>query len=133
MLFSVAGNFSFPEGETKQKRKNLKKPLPNEPGYDIITKLRFGHGGYSSAGRALEWHSRGQQVRSAYLHQAKSLENILFSRLLLFLLSRSVLDEGTLFCALCVCESIGWKTEWLLFMPKSHAVRMTVIVHCAYG
>ena len=28
--------------------------------------------GYSSAGRALEWHSRGQRFDPAYLHQKKS-------------------------------------------------------------
>ena len=27
--------------------------------------------GYSSAGRALEWHSRGQRFDPAYLHQSK--------------------------------------------------------------
>ena len=27
--------------------------------------------GYSSAGRALEWHSRGQRFDPAYLHQTK--------------------------------------------------------------
>ena len=27
--------------------------------------------GYSSAGRALEWHSRGQRFDPAYLHQRK--------------------------------------------------------------
>ena len=29
--------------------------------------------GYSSAGRALEWHSRGQRFDPAYLHQTKSV------------------------------------------------------------
>ena len=29
--------------------------------------------GYSSAGRALEWHSRGQRFDPAYLHQQKQL------------------------------------------------------------
>ena len=28
--------------------------------------------GYSSAGRALEWHSRGQRFDPAYLHQIKN-------------------------------------------------------------
>ena len=36
--------------------------------------------GYSSAGRALEWHSRGQRFDPAYLHH-RSLENHWFSRL----------------------------------------------------
>ena len=30
--------------------------------------------GYSSAGRALEWHSRGQRFDPAYLHQRKTLK-----------------------------------------------------------
>ena len=30
--------------------------------------------GYSSAGRALEWHSRGQRFDPAYLHQGKVLK-----------------------------------------------------------
>ena len=29
--------------------------------------------GYSSAGRALEWHSRGQRFDPAYLHQKHSI------------------------------------------------------------
>ena len=40
--------------------------------------------GYSSAGRALEWHSRGQRFDPAYLHQLGSLGSIMFSRLSLF-------------------------------------------------
>ena len=34
--------------------------------YDIIAFVAWG---YSSAGRALEWHSRGQRFDPAYLHQ----------------------------------------------------------------
>jgi len=29
--------------------------------------------GYSSAGRALEWHSRGQRFDPAYLHQKRKV------------------------------------------------------------
>ena len=32
--------------------------------------------GYSSAGRALEWHSRGQRFDPAYLHQEKSRKSL---------------------------------------------------------
>ena len=41
--------------------------------------------GYSSAGRALEWHSRGQRFDPAYLHHTKILENHWFSRIFLVL------------------------------------------------
>ncbi len=34
--------------------------------------------GYSSAGRALEWHSRGQRFDPAYLHQKKETPNRVF-------------------------------------------------------
>jgi hypothetical protein len=30
--------------------------------------------GYSSVGRALAWHARGQQFDSAYLHQRSAVE-----------------------------------------------------------
>ena len=46
--------------------------------------------GYSSAGRALEWHSRGQRFDPAYLHQpntAESPENATFSGLFFILFS----------------------------------------------
>ena len=29
--------------------------------------------GYSSAGRALEWHSRGQRFDPAYLHESRTI------------------------------------------------------------
>ena len=32
--------------------------------------------GYSSAGRALEWHSRGQRFDPAYLHQRETEEKV---------------------------------------------------------
>ena len=35
--------------------------------YDFVKEKR----GYSSAGRALEWHSRGQRFDPAYLHNEK--------------------------------------------------------------
>jgi hypothetical protein len=31
----------------------------------------FSRGGYSSAGRALAWHARGQRFDPAYLHHVK--------------------------------------------------------------
>lgn len=34
--------------------------------------------GYSSAGRTLEWHSRGQGFDSPYLHHTEAFENIVF-------------------------------------------------------
>ena len=34
--------------------------------------------GYSSAGRALEWHSRGQRFDPAYLHQEDIQSGVLF-------------------------------------------------------
>src|SRR5574340_1355732 len=35
----------------------------------------FGVWGYSSAGRALAWHARGQRFDPAYLHQTSSTRN----------------------------------------------------------
>jgi hypothetical protein len=32
------------------------------------SKMLFSRGGYSSAGRALAWHARGQRFDPAYLH-----------------------------------------------------------------
>ena len=34
--------------------------------------------GYSSAGRALAWHARGQQFDPAYLHQLTQIARIVF-------------------------------------------------------
>ena len=59
----------------KENSKILKKVLTNEVESDIITLVpRNGtttERGYSSAGRALEWHSRGQRFDPAYLHHRK--------------------------------------------------------------
>ena len=46
---------------------------------DIVCPARRG---YSSAGRALEWHSRGHRFEPDYLHHKKSLENAEFSSIL---------------------------------------------------
>ena len=43
----------------------------NHPRKNLILTL-FHTWGYSSAGRALEWHSRGQRFDPAYLHQESS-------------------------------------------------------------
>ncbi len=48
----------------------MKKPLDNPEKVWYIN-LRCKTRGYSSAGRALEWHSRGQRFDPAYLHQSK--------------------------------------------------------------
>ena len=54
--------------------KSQKRCLTNRDAIAIIQKL-FGTAnkiwGYSSAGRALEWHSRGQRFDPAYLHHKK--------------------------------------------------------------
>ena len=50
---------------------NSKTPLDFSPHCGIIQKLLEAANqiwGYSSAGRALEWHSRGQRFDPAYLH-----------------------------------------------------------------
>ena len=54
----------------------LKKTIDKSASFDIIDTVpnELNIWGYSSAGRALEWHSRGQRFDPAYLHQAKSLE-----------------------------------------------------------
>src|SRR5699024_5991449 len=49
--------------------------------------------GYSSAGRALEWHSRGQRFDPAYLHQNQVLW--------VFLDIRPALLQGRSFCLFC--------------------------------
>ena len=47
--------------------------------------------GYSSAGRALEWHSRGQRFDPAYLHQKHRMHGVFFDmRDFAILLRRSV-------------------------------------------
>ena len=47
--------------------------------------------GYSSAGRALEWHSRGQRFDPAYLHQKHRMYGVFFDmRDFAILLRRSV-------------------------------------------
>ena len=49
-----------------------KNPLQNAFPYAIILLVKHTWG-YSSAGRALEWHSRGQRFDPAYLHQKKEV------------------------------------------------------------
>ena len=62
--------------------------------------------GYSSAGRALEWHSRGQRFDPAYLHQKKHrfyLVSVLFSFFFRFsvLLGQRKSQQNQPFCPLC--------------------------------
>ena len=54
----------------------FEKTIDKSASFDIIDNVpnELNIWGYSSAGRALEWHSRGQRFDPAYLHQAKSLE-----------------------------------------------------------
>ena len=61
--------------------KNPKKVLDIFCGCAIIRKLFETANriwGYSSAGRALEWHSRGQRFDPAYLHQADRMVGFFF-------------------------------------------------------
>ena len=66
----------------KMKKSKLffKKGLTFSNRFAIITLVPSNIWGYSSAGRALEWHSRGQRFDPAYLHH-RSLGNHWFSRL----------------------------------------------------
>ena len=54
----------------------FEKTIDKSASFDIIDSVPNEPNiwGYSSAGRALEWHSRGQRFDPAYLHQTKSLE-----------------------------------------------------------
>ena len=49
--------------------------------FDIINSVptELNIWGYSSAGRALEWHSRGQRFDPAYLHQTKKRTSAIVS------------------------------------------------------
>ena len=62
--------------ETRNMKRRTKKLLTNQITSAKIFFVRFElHKiiwGYSSAGRALEWHSRGQRFDPAYLHQNKT-------------------------------------------------------------
>ena len=60
--------------------KNFEKLLQNEKNCVIVTNtgifvVKIILWGYSSAGRALEWHSRGQRFDPAYLHHNKPASN----------------------------------------------------------
>ena len=49
----------------------FEKTIDKSTSFDIIDSVpnELNIWGYSSAGRALEWHSRGQRFDPAYLHQ----------------------------------------------------------------
>ena len=49
----------------------FEKTIDKSASFDIIDTVpnELNIWGYSSAGRALEWHSRGQRFDPAYLHQ----------------------------------------------------------------
>ncbi len=49
----------------------FEKTIDKSASFDIIDSVpnELNIWGYSSAGRALEWHSRGQRFDPAYLHQ----------------------------------------------------------------
>ena len=51
----------------------FEKTIDKSASFDIIDSVpnELNIWGYSSAGRALEWHSRGQRFDPAYLHQTK--------------------------------------------------------------
>ena len=76
----------------KKFRNFFKKVLTNNSDTVIMQKLSGTANriwGYSSAGRALEWHSRGQRFDPAYLHH-KSFEIYGFRSFFLFILCRFV-------------------------------------------
>lgn len=53
--------------------------------------------GYSSAGRALEWHSRGQRFDPAYLHQkSRSLAVLAILRIFYWMKPNKLLQKGLL-------------------------------------
>ena len=70
-------------------------------------------GGYSSAGRALEWHSRGQRFDPAYLHQSNHVAKASWFELFkknrgsgyLCKKAQSVLAKV---CPEPFCVSLGW-------------------------
>ena len=53
-----------------------KKGLTFHKRFVIIVPVPSNIWGYSSAGRALEWHSRGQRFDPAYLHQGPEIQVI---------------------------------------------------------
>ena len=76
--------------------------------------------GYSSAGRALEWHSRGQRFDPAYLHQ-NHRKRLVFGGFFVFCV---VFRNGAK-----LCSSANWKATrvWVAFLytflPKRAAKR----------
>ena len=76
--------FSYKRRSPKFSQKTFQKPIDktNRLCYNItVAKINTYQWGYSSVGRALEWHSRGQGFDSPYLHQQKEnfcLPKVLF-------------------------------------------------------
>ncbi len=72
----IPGKKRQPEGKIRleKKRKISEKPLDISAWlcyYNHCSDAEHLIRGYSSAGRALEWHSRGQRFDPAYLHQER--------------------------------------------------------------
>ena len=65
--------------------------------------------GYSSAGRALEWHSRGQRFDPAYLHQLERVKKDLKRPFQVFFVSQSTKMGNFQFCRFC--RKSGMKVE----------------------
>ena len=65
--WTVSTGVAFP-----QKSESIDDRYGLESGVKIKTDVRIW--GYSSAGRALEWHSRGQRFDPAYLHHPKEID-----------------------------------------------------------
>lgn len=59
----------------------FEKTIDKSASFDIIDSVpnELNIWGYSSAGRALEWHSRGQRFDPAYLHHHRECEENLTS------------------------------------------------------
>ena len=86
--------------------------------------------GYSSAGRALEWHSRGQRFDPAYLHH-RSLENHWFSRLFSFDLQPKV-SPAHLVPELCQnCLFVGCTPLLCCRFRASRLFRILIIPYVA--
>ena len=100
--------------------------------------------GYSSAGRALEWHSRGQRFDPAYLHQKDT--DFCFEGRYPFLLAKNLAYKS---CVLNECWYLknfcqywkAWKIHWpmlcgwifchnFVYIAKNYCIFWGFLIQC---
>ena len=89
--------------------------------------------GYSSAGRALEWHSRGQEFEPPYLHQKKATHHNLGYGAFFMSPFRQTKNSGSIPLISTRNSAVGNSQRLFLFFPSRNETLLetNVLYSCA--